>query len=67
MNINDNQAANNEQQCCVDFCTNTFHTPVGEIVNAYKCDTKQVSASDIWSIQHQRRQLVIGANISVTG
>ena len=37
MNINDNQATDNKQKCRVDFCTDTFNTPVGEIVNAYKC------------------------------
>lgn len=67
MNINNNQTANNENQCCADFCSETFTTPEEVIVNTYKCNRKQFSASDIWSIQKQKRQIAVGSNIVVTG
>ncbi len=67
MNINDSQPAIGKKQCCTDFCTKTFNTPNGEIVNAYKCSRKEFSASDIWNIQKQRRQFTVGATIVVSG
>ncbi len=67
MNIQNRETSNNEKQCCVDFCTTTFNTPDGEVVNAYKCNRKEFSALDAWSIQKQRRQVAVGSNIVVTG
>jgi hypothetical protein len=66
MNINDNQS-NNEKQCCVDYCSTTYTTPEDVIINTYKCNRKQFSTSDIWSIQKQKRQIAVGSNIVVTG
>lgn len=67
MNANSTQTSNQEKQCCVDYCSTTFPAPDGEIVNAYKCNQKHVSASDIWRIQKQRRQVTVGVNFVVTG
>jgi hypothetical protein len=67
MNINETKSQNEQGPDLVDFCTATFIISVEEIVNAYKCNQKQFSTSDIWNIQKQKRQLAIGPKIVITG
>jgi hypothetical protein len=49
----------------VDYCKRTFNAPGHQVVNSYKCNQKQFSSSDMWSIQRQRRQITIGPGIRV--
>lgn len=55
MNISNSQ--NQTSKCCVDYCTTTFSGTEQSIVNAYKCEGKKLSSSDIWNIQKQRKEV----------
>ena len=65
MKKNNNQLASTELQCCIDYCETTFKVAEQEVVNTYKCNQAQFSASDLWSIQSQRKQPVVGTVISI--
>lgn len=56
MNIYNNQPANNETQCCIDYCQTSFYVAGQEVVNNYKCNQRQFSASDMWNIQKNIKQ-----------
>jgi hypothetical protein len=59
------QTKNNDVQYAAGYCKQTFHTSGEPVVNSYKCNQKQFSASDMWSIQKHRRQIAIGQSINV--
>lgn len=53
--MNNNQTTNNAAQCCRQSCETNFDVNGEELVNRYKCDQKPFTASDLWSIQKDRR------------
>jgi hypothetical protein len=65
MNTNNNQTVQNDGQCCIDYCKTSFNVSGQEVVNNYKCNQRQFSASDMWSIQKQRRQFAVSTAISI--
>ena len=65
MNISIIQRKKEDAHFGVGYCRRTFNAPGQQVVNSYKCNQKQFSASDMWSIQKQRRQITIGQGISV--
>jgi hypothetical protein len=46
-------------QCCIDYCTTTFNTASQVIVNAYKCNSKKLSAAEVWNMQKQMKKAVV--------
>jgi len=65
MNTGIIQTKNNEAQDANGHCQKTFSTSGEPVVNSYKCNQKQFSASDMWRIQKQRRQITVGVGINV--
>ena len=65
MNTGIMQTKNNDVQYAISHCKKTFNTPGEPVVNSYRCNQKQFSTSDMWSIQKQRRQITIGPSINV--
>ena len=65
MNTSIIQRKKEDAQFGVDYCKRTFNASGQLVINSYKCNQKQFSASDMWSIQKQRRQITIGQGISV--
>jgi hypothetical protein len=55
MNISNNETINNETQCCIDYCKTSFIIAEQEVVNMYKCNQKQLSSSEVWNIQRQKK------------
>ena len=66
MNIKNNQTVQNEKECCIDYCKTSFNVSGQEVVNHIKCDQQPFTASDLWSIQKQRRQFTINTTIHVS-
>lgn len=56
MNFNYNQTELNNE-CCADVCNKTFHVEEREIVNTYKCTKRKLSASEIWNIQKNKKEI----------
>jgi hypothetical protein len=65
MNTSISQTKNNDLQYGISHCKKTFNSSGEPVVNSYKCNQKQFSASDMWSIQKQRMQITIGQGIHV--
>lgn len=53
MSINNEQ--NQNAQCCVDYCANTFDNGDQTIINSYKCNSKKISSADVWNVQKKRK------------
>jgi len=64
MNTASMQTKNNDVQYAVSHCKKTFNTAGEPVINSYKCNQKQFSASDMWNIQKQRREITIGAGMN---
>lgn len=58
MNNSNNQLQNNEPQCCVDYCENSFQVDGKEVVNTYKCNQKRFSIFDMWKVKKDKREFV---------
>jgi hypothetical protein len=65
MNTGIMQTKNVDAQSAIGYCKKTFNTLGEQVVNSYRCNQKQFSTSDMWSIQKQRRQTTIGPGIKV--
>lgn len=59
MNTTINQPAQNETSEGVDYCLQKFEGSANEVVNLYKCNQRQFSTSDSWSIQKSKKQTSI--------
>lgn len=57
MNIDNLQ--NQNAQCCVDYCANTFNDGDQPIINSYKCNSKKISSADVWNVQKQRKEVAV--------
>jgi hypothetical protein len=63
MNIYSNQTAQNEPQCCIDYCRTSFNVSGQELVNNYKCDRQPFSTSDLWRIRRKKKEVSIRTTI----
>ncbi|HJW15508.1 MAG TPA: hypothetical protein VJ499_00215 [Flavisolibacter sp.] len=63
MNINNKQTAQNEPQCCIDYCRTIINMSGQEVVNNYKCDQQPFSTSDLWRIRRKKKEVSIRTSI----
>jgi hypothetical protein len=63
MNRKNNKAVDSEAQCCIDYCKTSFNVSGQEVVNNYKCNQRQFSASEMWNIQKNRKQSAIRRSV----
>ena len=52
-----NQSEMMETKNCMDYCAQSFEGPEGKVVNGYKCNGRKLSASGLWNIQNNKRQV----------
>ena len=63
MNIANHQAQSNATQDRIDYCQKTVTISGQEEVNNYRCNQRTFSASDLWRITRNKRDLSIRTNI----
>ena len=43
----------------MDYCTQNFEGSNGPVINSFKCNGRKLSASNLWNIQNNKRQILM--------